>query len=249
MQQARTSQSVGDLSSFLRQDEEEDDTQEDVLSPMQELNRALEAPPRPEEAKAAKQVYQTEARASGRVAAAHYWMVFAAAGGWFYWTVFALIFGATQAASVGESLWLRIWTGDKDSAKVPYYLTGYGLIVFIGIILGGLRWVWLYGFGDWNSRYMVGFSSAGCRRIHARLLSRIAEAPLTFFEGTPSARILNRTAEDMARIDGSVSDDFGRSVMATLAFVASLLVICVESPAFLLVLLFTGIPFRYVGAL
>jgi ABC-type multidrug transport system fused ATPase/permease subunit len=188
---------------------------EDPKSPEADTE-AMPPPSTSQKQRDVRQVYQAEARAIGRVAATHYWMVLRAAGGPIYWTLFAIIFVATQGTSVAESVWLRTWTADDDESRVSYYLGGYGLIVFIGIILGGTRWIWLYGFGNGHSPFTVGFSSSGSRKIHARLLKCLSSAPLAFFEGTPSARVLNRFASDMNRVDANVSDGKHRCIHGVL---------------------------------
>ncbi len=207
VRQACSSTSVVDLPGLLFDVGEEDvkdgNEMEDLESPEGNANNAAsEAEP----LRIVRQVYDVEARAIGRVASTHYWMVFRAAGGLSYWLIFAIIFLGTQAFSVGEGVWVRRWTSDGDPLHMPYYLGIYALIVWAGIVTGAFRWIWLYGVGDGKSSRTVGFSNSGCRKIHSMLLSNLSLAPLTFFENTPSARVLNRFAGDMFCIDARVSD-------------------------------------------
>lgn len=184
-----------------------------LMSPSQpSLNKLEEAPASAkhvstpaEEAQVTRHVYQAEASASGRVASNHYWMVFAFAGGFYYWLTSGLLLGGAAAFGlVGRPLWLRQWLTDLDPTHLDYNLVVFALISSAGILLGALRWVWIYGVGN------VGFYSRGSKMIHATLLDRICAAPLSFFESTPAGRIMNIFGQDMNRMDGLVADDFGR---------------------------------------
>ena len=153
-----------------------------------------------------RHVYRAEHSAQGRVASTHYWLVFTAAGGVGYWIV--LTFLSVGAATFGafRPVWLRQWLIDLDPADLNYNLLIFALVSAGGIVLGGLRWVWLYGIGT------VGFYNAGSQKIHAMLLDGICAAPLSFFETTPAGRIMNVFSQDMNRIDTVIADDFGRKL-------------------------------------
>ena len=152
-----------------------------------------------------RQVYKAEHSSIGRVATNHYMLVFKAAGGAFYWLMFALIFGlAVVINQVMMPLLFREWSGDKNASHVGSYLVTYLSLTLIGIFFGSLGWIWLYGVGN------VGFYNRGSRAIHVMLLDVICTAPLRFFEETPKGRIMNIFGQDMFRLDGFSADDFGR---------------------------------------
>jgi ABC-type multidrug transport system fused ATPase/permease subunit len=157
-------------------------------------------------------VYEEEKREIGRVGSHHYLFLLRAAGGLPYWIIFALIYGGAQLFSFLEALWLKYWTGDTQSSNLNHYLSGYAIIVTSGIMVGGLRWVWLYGvrFG----RRRVGFCDRAAPLIHDMMLRRLVHSPLSMFTSWPIGRLLNRFSEDINRVDGFISDDFGRSVTA-----------------------------------
>lgn len=159
-----------------------------------------------------REIYEEEKREIGRVGRHQYFFLFAAAGGLPYWIIFALIYGGAQLFSFLEALWLKYWTGDTRPANLNYYLSGYAIIVTSGIMVGALRWVWLYGVRFGTAR--VGFCDRAAPLIHDMMLRRLIHSPLSVFTSWPTGRILNRFTEDINRIDGFISDDVGRSVTA-----------------------------------
>lgn len=193
-------------------------------------------------------VYEEEKREIGRVGNHHYLFLLRAAGGLPYWIIFALIYGGAQLFSFLEALWLKYWTGDARPAYLNYYLSGYAVIVTCGIMVGALRWVWLYGVRFEKTR--VGFCDRAAPMIHDMMLRSLVHSPLSIFTSWPTGRILNRFSEDINRVDGFISDDFGRSFTAgrpsseafclcrlnspvhvsALAFASSLLVISIKAP-------------------
>jgi ABC-type multidrug transport system fused ATPase/permease subunit len=160
-----------------------------------------------------RQIYKAEVSSVGRVARNHYMLVFAAAGGVAYWLVLAVNFiGTTMLNRIAIPLFLRHWTVDKDPAHLDHNLRIYLALVMVTIVLGGFRWVWLYGM------FNFGFYNRGSRKIHEILLDRICSAPLSFFESTPMGRLMNIFGGDVARLDSNSADDFG-SEHSNLSFV------------------------------
>lgn len=157
-----------------------------------------------------RQIYEDEHRAVGRVAISHYRLLFSAAGGWWYWIIFAIIFVVTRLADIAQSLVLERWSSDSNPENLDLNLILYGSFVTGGVLLGSLRWVWLYGVGN------VGFLNSGTRKIHAMLVNSLAGATLGFFERTPTGRLINIFGQDMARLDLCVSDDVGRESLSTM---------------------------------
>jgi ABC-type multidrug transport system fused ATPase/permease subunit len=151
-----------------------------------------------------RKIYEDEHRAVGRVAMSHYRLLFEAAGGRWYWLIFGIIFLSARLIDILRSYVLQAWSGDINPAHLDRYLITYGVVVSGEVVLGGMRWVWLYGVGH------VGFLNSGTRKIHSMLVNSLAGATLGFFERTPTGRLINIFGQDMARVDTCVSDDVGR---------------------------------------
>jgi ABC-type multidrug transport system fused ATPase/permease subunit len=159
-----------------------------------------------------RQIYEEEKREIGQVRSRHYIFLLRAAGGPFYWLIFAVLYCGAQVFSFLEALWLKYWTSDPRHDALTYYLSGYAIIVTSGIFFGALRWVWLYGVRLGGAS--VGFCDRAAPRIHAMMLASLVRSPMVFFATWPTGRILNRFSEDLNRLDSFISDDFGRSVTA-----------------------------------
>ncbi|KAJ9113834.1 hypothetical protein QFC19_000027 [Naganishia cerealis] len=159
-----------------------------------------------------RQIYEEERREIGQVNRRNYAFLFSSAGGVIYWAIFALIYGSTEFFNFLEILWLKYWTADGRPERLGHYLSGYATIVFIGILMGSFRWVWLYGIRFNNIR--VGFTDSAAPKIHDLMLRRLVRSPLALFNSWPTGRLLNRFSGDMNQMDGSISDDVGRTVSA-----------------------------------
>lgn len=159
-----------------------------------------------------RRIYEEEKREIGQVDRRNYAFLFKCAGGVIYWSIFALIYGGAEFFNFLQTLWLKYWTGDSRPERLGHYLTGYAMIVTVGILVGAFRWVWLYGIRLGNFR--VGFTDSAAPRIHDIMLRSIVGSPLALFNAWPTGRLLNRFSGDISQIDGCVPDDVGRSLSA-----------------------------------
>ena len=133
----------------------------------------------------------------------------------------ALLFISTRFSQIMENWWLKVWSNsskkddsninvflplfyvatfdmpnamNQDSHSVDYYFNIYVSITIISILLGALRFAWLY-YG----------SLRASRKLYVVLLNRIMRAPLRFFDTTPVGRILNRFGSDFEIIDSNLT--------------------------------------------
>lgn len=188
-------------------------------------------------------LYQEEHQAVGHVHSSHYWMMIKAAGGIPYWVFMAVLLFGAQALSVSVNWIMKTWTADPDQAHLLYYVTLYVTTSLLLIVVGSLRWVWMYGIDLLG----VGFYSAGTKKIHRRFFDAMTRAPLSFFESTPAGRILNVFAQDMRRLDTQSADDFGRTAMEFIQVATAAGMVGYEAPSMLLVLVAFGIPLFFVA--
>lgn len=188
------------------------------------------------DAKTTRKLYQEEQRAVGRVSGSHYFLIFRAAGGMWYWLILAILYGGHRALTMLRIFWLEHWSANPSPEHLNYNLIVYAAIVSFGIVTGAFRWIWLYGISN------VGFYSRGNRRVHDLIMARLFSAPLQFFEKTPQGRLLNVFGQDMWRLDCNVADDFGRTIMASLAIVTSAAVVFFKEPLVTIIAVAFGIP-------
>ena len=119
------------------------------------------------------------------------------AGG-YHWFLFA--FGIHILCSVITLMstgWVSIWVGDAKYERQSrgYYLGIYSslaavlsFVTFLRAILGAI------------------FGVRASTKLHGNLLSSILHAPLSFFDTTPTGRILSRFSQDLYSIDFELCD-------------------------------------------
>jgi len=99
--------------------------------------------------------------------------------GWVWWEPGA------QVSSVSSNILLSAWSDDRsadtDVARRNFYLTFYG-------VLGGLQSLFIF----LAIMVMTFGTIKASRQLHNNLLKNILRAPMSFFDTTPTGRIVNR---------------------------------------------------------
>ncbi|KAL9538569.1 hypothetical protein MBANPS3_010833 [Mucor bainieri] len=104
-----------------------------------------------------------------------------------------------------------------------YYLGVYCLITMSNVIVGSLRYAYLY----WGALHAN-------KTLYANLLHRVFRAPLRFFDTTPMGRILNRFSKDFEAVDSKIPTDFMIFWINWLAIISAAVTVCCVLPAFIL---------------
>ncbi|XP_037043483.1 multidrug resistance-associated protein 1-like [Bradysia coprophila] len=116
------------------------------------------------------------------------------------WIVLMLLANIVfQSVSIGSNIWLSRWSSDSNAATDTQlrdtYLGVYGALGLLIVVSGFVL--------DLAPR--LGGLVAGVR-LHLTLLRGILRAPLSFFETTPTGRILSRFANDIDGIDNTLPE-------------------------------------------
>ncbi|XP_015781054.1 multidrug resistance-associated protein 1-like [Tetranychus urticae] len=153
-----------------------------------------------------------------------------------------ILFAALHATSVGSSLWLTAWSEDslnplnfnntalRNKRLIVYALLGTGqtLLVFASTMVLSIAVV------------------NGACWIHEQMLSRLVRAPMSFFDSTPTGRILNRFTGDIGVADTSIGFNLNTLVSQLFSSIASIIVISMETPLLLIVLLVLGAVYIFI---
>ncbi|KAK2780714.1 hypothetical protein FQN52_002082 [Onygenales sp. PD_12] len=138
---------------------------------------------------------------------------------------------SAQTAQVAGSFWLKRWSEiNEETGRNPevgkyigvYFAFGFGsaaLVVLQTLIL------WIF------------CSIEASRKLHERMAFAIFRSPMSFFETTPSGRILNRFSSDIYRVDEVLSRTFNMLFVNAARALFTMFVISVSTPLFLLLVL------------
>ncbi|KAJ1428488.1 P-loop containing nucleoside triphosphate hydrolase [Sesbania bispinosa] len=144
-----------------------------------------------------EEVIEVELRKEGKVEVGVY-KNYAVFTGWFITVVICLSAILMQASRNGNDLWLSYWVDTTiDSSQTRYSVSFYLAILCLFCIMNSfftLVRAFSFAFG--------GLQAA--TKVHNRLLSKLIDAPVQFFDQTPGGRILNRLSSDLYTIDDSL---------------------------------------------
>ena len=119
-----------------------------------------------------------------------------------------LAFLACTVNAIFSSAWISVWTSDPTYERMSrsFYL---GIYALLAITLG------LFTFC--RSFFLARFSVSASDELHKNALESVLNAPMSFFDTTPTGRILSRFSKDLYSIDLEICDSmdfflFGRLV-------------------------------------
>lgn len=145
----------------------------------------------------AEEVIEVELRKEGKVELGVY-KSYAVFTGWFITVIICLSAILMQASRNGNDLWLSYWVDSTtESGQTRYSVSFYLAILCLFCVINSfftLVRAFSFAYG--------GLQSA--TKVHNRLLSKLVNAPVQFFDQTPCGRILNRFSSDLYTIDDSL---------------------------------------------
>ncbi|KAJ3344887.1 hypothetical protein HDU91_007522 [Kappamyces sp. JEL0680] len=162
---------------------------------------------------------QKEDRATGAVELRIWVSYFISSGFWLY---SAIVLGiAFQGLKVVTDYWLAFWVANTFDLSRNGYI-GY----YFG--LGILQAASVYTM----SCCFAMASTTGARKLHNKALKRVLRAPLSFFDTTPTGRIMNRFAKDQDGVDNAILDSLRRFVINAMNALSIFIVILIGTPIF-----------------
>ncbi|KAJ9470735.1 Metal resistance protein YCF1 [Diplonema papillatum] len=137
-----------------------------------------------------------EERVQGAVGIGLYLQYMKAAGLKWWFFVFPMLI-ISQGFSTSSDLWLKYWSNNNfpplpDLDDADFRLV-YGSLVILTVTV-------LYVTVDVCCAVLRGAS----RKLHVDMFERLTKAPCSFFDTTPTGRILNRFTDDVVQVDGTV---------------------------------------------
>ncbi|XP_024531100.1 ABC transporter C family member 14 [Selaginella moellendorffii] len=144
---------------------------------------------------------EEEERAKGRVDGRVYWAYVTQAFGGFHVIVFLLIQSAWQGLQIASDFWLAHATSDKNK---PFFRPRKFILVYSLLALGSGVFVLM------RSTLISYCGLVTAQKLYLSMLRSIFRAPISFFDATPTGRILTRryfiaTSRELTRLK-SITD-------------------------------------------
>lgn len=179
--------------------------------------------------KAGKELMTKEERNTGSVKLGVYKNYMRAGGGLLSAFLVFVAYLMSTGANVTSTVWISMWTADNQytTHTLAFYIFGYALI---SILMGLMSWIRSYG--------LASFGVRSSYHLHGDVLRSIFRAPMSFFDTTPTGRILSRFSKDLYSIDNELSDFIDIFVFILLQLIVVMITIVVITPYFALVLPF-----------
>ncbi|KAG8328053.1 Canalicular multispecific organic anion transporter 1 [Homalodisca vitripennis] len=144
----------------------------------------------------------------------------------------------SQALAVTANMWLSAWTKDstavvdgvQDLQKRNFYLEIYTMLGFGQMVFAVISAVTL-AFG----------TILASKYLHASMLSNILRCPMSFFDTTPTGRIVNRFGKDVDVLDITLPTSISNTLSMTSIVLGALVVISWSTPIFLVVIFPVGL--------
>uniref|UniRef100_A0A2R9BIW1 ABC-type glutathione-S-conjugate transporter n=1 Tax=Pan paniscus TaxID=9597 RepID=A0A2R9BIW1_PANPA len=181
------------------------------------------------EAKADGALTQEEKAAIGTVELSVFWD-YAKAVGLCTTLAICLLYVGQSAAAIGANVWLSAWTNDAmaDSRQNNTSLR-LGVYAALGILQGLLVML--------AAMAMAAGGIQAARVLHQALLHNKIRSPQSFFDTTPSGRILNRFSKDIYVIDEVLAPVILMLLNSFFNAISTLVVIVASTPLFTVVIL------------
>ena len=144
-----------------------------------------------------------------------------------------MLFAAVS--QIMSTLWLAAWTaGNNEQNPERNVLIYFGISVSTGLA------------NCFQAVLLTAGALAASRAIHTDMLSKILAAPMSFFDSSPTGRVLNRFLQDMQNIDNFVPNSISDQIMKTLNIITQLSLIYIEAPWVLCTLPVLAVPYSMI---
>ncbi|KAI7379507.1 ATP-binding cassette glutathione S-conjugate transporter, partial [Hortaea werneckii] len=153
---------------------------------------------------------------------------------------YLLMLVGAQTAQVGGSVWLKQWS-EVNSRYGSNPDVGKYIGIYFAFGIGGAALVVLQTLILW-----IFCSIEASRKLHERMAYAIFRSPMSFFETTPSGRILNRFSSDIYRIDEVLARTFNMLFANAARAIFTLVVISTSTPVFIALILPLGALYMWI---
>ncbi|KAL3231715.1 hypothetical protein RNJ44_00250 [Nakaseomyces bracarensis] len=140
--------------------------------------------------------------------------------------LFFLFLISTRCFDLLQGFWLKYWSESnlKNEANLNllWFLGVYALIGVGGTFCNNMRSITMLLYG----------SLKGSKTLHNRMAESIMRSPMSFFETTPTGRIINRFSSDIDSVDTTLQNVFSMFFMSILDYVITVILVTFNMPTF-----------------
>ncbi|OAY77163.1 ABC transporter C family member 14 [Ananas comosus] len=175
------------------------------------------SPISPKKEKASSKLIKEEERESGHVSWRIYKMYITEAWGWWGVIVVFVMSLVWQCSLMASDYWLAFETSEDNAAsfRPSLFIEVYAGIAVISVILVALR------------AFLVAYLGLETAQIFFKqFLNSILHAPMSFFDTTPSGRILSRASSDQTNVDLFLPFFVGLTVAMYITLLSVIIVTC-----------------------
>ncbi|XP_047332369.1 ABC transporter C family member 3-like [Impatiens glandulifera] len=163
------------------------------------------------------QLVQEEEREKGRVELSVYWKYVTAAYGGALAVIVIMVDVLLQVFSIGSDYWMAWATPKSIDADKP--VSSYDLVTVYAWLSGGLALCNVMHCG-----FLITLGYRTAKLLFDRMHKCVFRAPMSFFDSTPSGRILNRASSDQNALDYSIPYVIGGCFIAIIQLVGCIAV-------------------------
>lgn len=171
--------------------------------------------------KQGKDLMTKEERQTGNVKLDVYLKYIKAGGGYLLFAVVFFFYMLSTSSSVVTQVWVSVWTADSSyiNRSQTFYIVGYAMC---SLLVGATAFIRSYGLARFGVRSSL--------QLHGDVLRSVLRAPMSFFDTTPTGRILSRFSKDMYTVDHEIADYVDLFVLIVLQLFVVMLSIVVVTP-------------------
>lgn len=195
---------------------------------------------------AGKSLVQTEQRERGAVTWRTYMSYMRAGGGIFLGVVLLVLFALSAGAKGFSDWWLGYWIGQgggsdnpdggiQDNPRLDTYTLVYGMSAVLILFIQVVRAV----------AYIKSTLHASSR-LHWKVFNSIVYAPMSFFDSTPTGRVINRFSHDLDDVDVQLPFGLETLLQNMMLILVALVLTAMVFPWFMLALVPIFIFYFYV---
>ncbi|CAK7348296.1 unnamed protein product [Dovyalis caffra] len=171
----------------------------------------------PKSRKGTSKLVEEEERATGNIGLHVYKQYCTEAFGWWGVVVALLLSLLWQASQMAGDYWLAYETAEERAAtfKPSLFISVYGIIASVSVVILIMRSLFVT---------LMGLKTA--QKLFGGILHSILHAPMSFFDTTPSGRILSRASADQTNIDIFLPFILALTIAMYISVLSIIIIVC-----------------------